>query len=194
MFIPEGFSNCRFVFSVDGAPDEMGFSIGFEGPTGADAEEVAFLANEDFVTEFLTPASKMLTGWHYLGTRVTRTFLGTPQQGDHPASITGTQTLGGPPCNAAVLVRKLTALGGRKHRGRMFVPPYNLEEDQITNAGLLGTTFMVSQTNSWTGVYNAFVTSGLSPMLFHTDPATPATPISVFSVQNLAATQRRRMR
>src|SRR5678815_6034022 len=91
-------------------------------------------------------------------------------------------------------VYKRQGLGGRRHRGRLFMPPFNLEEDQISNAGQLGTTYMASQVTKWGDVWDAWVAALLLPVLLHTDTATTATAITAFVPQSLAASQRRRMR
>lgn len=194
MIVPEGFANVHFVFSVAGSPNEMGFGIGFEPDEAMSTEDIAREASLAFSATFFPTPTGLLTGWTYLGTRAAQTTFGEPALADYQTVIAGTQTLGGPPCNTAVLVKKVTGLGGRRHRGRLFMPPFNLEEDQISNAGQLGTTYMTSQVTKWGDVWDAWVAALLLPVLLHTDPATPATAITAFVPQSLAASQRRRMR
>lgn len=194
MEIPEGYANVRWVYSVSGVAKEMSFAIGVAPPTAASASEIAELADQAWAGAGQGGATSMQQGWTYLGTRVIKTFAGTPSAGEFTLSVAGTATGETIPPNCAILVRKNTALGGRKQRGRIYLPPYRGQDADVSNAGLIGSmTQGILQT-----AFNTLVTQlnglDLVPTLFHSDPLDPPTTITSFSVQSLLATQRRRLR
>jgi len=91
----------------------------------------------------------------------------------------------------AVLVKKITALGGRKGRGRMFIP--SPDEDAAGGNGVLSPTPLLDWQDAADDVYNSLVGMDLPPVVLHTDSTTP-TPITSFQVAGTVATQRRRQR
>lgn len=108
------------------------------------------------------------------------------------------------PQNSAVLIKKNTGLGGRRNRGRMFVPGL-AGEASVSNLGVV----VESTRLIWQGVADAFLAAleatngGIVPsqpmQVLHTpDPITgvaPApTPVSSLTVASTIATQRRRLR
>lgn len=110
------------------------------------------------------------------------------------APVAGGRAPGAAPPNVATLVQKLTALGGRRNRGRMYLP--GAVETDIDNEGLYGTTPLgVLQTAA-----TAFRTQTLAlaqvdqlVLLHEQAPFTP-TEITSLVVSRTVATQRRRQR
>lgn len=194
MEIPEGFTNCRYVFTASGVLDPMGFGLGHQGLPGVTAEEVAGIAYSRFQARLIPTPAAMLNGWTFQGVQATKTVGGEPTVGEHMVPIVGTGGGTGTVLNSAILIRKNTAAGGRKNRGRMFFPPFNLEELSIAISGVLAPAFTASVQillDDWHEDLSVFEAP---PWLFHSDPADAPTPITSFSIQSLAATQRRRMR
>lgn len=194
MEIPEGFANCRFVFTCSGVLDEMGCSIGLQGDIGETAQSLAENAYAAFQVSFAAAPSALLTGWTWQGTRVTMTVAAQPVVGEKIVPVVGTGGTDGVVCNTGVLVRKNTAAGGRKNRGRMYVPPFNLQENNIAPSGHLIPTYVEAQTDKWADVLAALAVNTVFPWLLHSDPADTPTPITSLTAQGLAVTQRRRMR
>jgi len=105
------------------------------------------------------------------------------------------------PQNCALLVRKNTALGGRRNRGRYFLPGI-LNEAQVTATGIVDPgSVAIYQTQQ--GLFLADLADGLGgvpsiPMvLLHSQGLSVVpepTPVTTLSVDNLIATQRRRLR
>jgi hypothetical protein len=97
--------------------------------------------------------------------------------------------------NCALLVRKNTALGGRRNRGRFFAPPSLLNEGAVDPSGNISSGPLASLQTLWTNFFNLLATADLEPQLFHQGSSPPApTPVTSFTVDSLIATQRRRMR
>jgi len=96
--------------------------------------------------------------------------------------------------NTATLVSKNTALGGRQGRGRMFLP--GVQEDQIDGAGVIAPAVVAALQSDVELMFSEIAVSDLFPVLLHDEasPITTPTPITSFTVQSTAATQRRRMR
>lgn len=93
--------------------------------------------------------------------------------------------------NTSVLVSKITGLGGRKGRGRMYLP--GISENAVDEGGNLSTAkinsiqteldeFLLGMSNASRPVY-----------LLHAD-ATAPTLVTSLECQSLVATQRRRLR
>lgn len=114
--------------------------------------------------------------------------------GEHMESVVGTASASVLPPNCTTLWNKSTATGGRRGRGRAFIPIYAPGESTVDSLGVIpGVTVTATQ-----ALYDAFLIAaagqGLFPQLFHqTAPFTPS-PVLSFQMQSQIATQRRRMR
>lgn len=114
--------------------------------------------------------------------------------GSGTLSIGGTLAVGDrPPVNVAMLIQKRTNLGGRKNRGRMYIPPVTFGETDISNAGNFLGSVITTATTEWDYVLDTEIASGRGMYLLHSAPGAP-TPITSLVPQVLAATQRRRLR
>lgn len=98
------------------------------------------------------------------------------------------------PNNTAFLIRKVTATGGRRGRGRMFIP--GPREATVDPTGIINTT---DRNNLQTAMNNlrtnmiALASVDAVVLLHQTPPQTPDV-ITALTVQTRVATQRRRMR
>jgi hypothetical protein len=113
----------------------------------------------------------------------------------------GTNTKNGLPPNCAMLVHKITQRGGRRGRGRVFLP-FCLDEGTVDEGGLITTTalgVMQLAMNTWR---TALSTNGVPMVLLH-EPSTPETEnkttpgppnlVTALQVDKLISTQRRRL-
>jgi hypothetical protein len=97
--------------------------------------------------------------------------------------------------NCALLVKKNTALGGRRNRGRFYAPPTFLNEGAVDASGNIAAGPLATLQTLWTNLFNELATADLEPQLFHQGAGAPVpTPIVAFTVDPMIATQRRRMR
>ena len=107
----------------------------------------------------------------------------------------GGASLQSPPPNVAVLLRKQTARGGRRGRGRMYVPWACLETD-IDEAGLLAVTAVNAWTTAAEAWRGAHVTNDAQLGILH-EPGVTATwspdPLTGIFCDRVVATQRRRL-
>jgi hypothetical protein len=119
--------------------------------------------------------------------------------GDRPSDTAGTNPLGNLiPQNSAYLVRKNTALGGRRNRGRMYLP--GVPESLVSDAGVLTPVRVTEVTNAleaWRAALVASVAIEEMVILHATSLLSPTpapTPVTSLVCQPLIATQRRRLR
>lgn len=120
------------------------------------------------------------------------------------SSITGGASSTTVPPNVALLVKKVTALGGKQNRGRTYYP-FLIDSSLISEAGVIQTSAL----NTWQGVMNAFLTALSSaniPMCIankvfnvplpphHVTSINTGPLVTGLVVESIAATQRRRIR
>lgn len=97
--------------------------------------------------------------------------------------------------NTALLVRKITTLGGRRGRGRIYVP--GLPEGRFDGAGNMNASNLNIYQVAMDGFLSDCLAAGLEAVVLHAAgiSTTPApTAMTGYSVQAKAATQRDRMR
>jgi|SRR5687767_9892867 len=196
MIIPPGFAHVRHLFEADGKADRVNVTHGLRLAAGV--TDPALVASEilaDWIGAFT--AANLDSNWAHAGVAVT---LGS-DGGDGPSHELLTRTAGSragesAPINWAVLVRKQSALGGRRNRGRMFLPSGYVLDTEVTElGGLAGArqTTLQGLSNGFLTAIEAGVTYDRMVILHETAPSTP-TVVTSLSVQSLGATQRRRMR
>jgi hypothetical protein len=119
--------------------------------------------------------------------------------GNIEISSTRTAAVGGGafnalPQNVSLLIEKLASIGGRRNRGRFYVPGIN-ELDILSNGAVDPTARTAWQTgaNNFYLGFDSAVNVG-DPVILHTlAPFTP-TVVDQFVVDPVCATQRRRLR
>lgn len=98
------------------------------------------------------------------------------------------------PPNVAYLVKKITGLGGRKGRGRMFLP--GVARGGINSDGTLSTSNLADLNTRVEDFREAIrsITGVEETYLFHSSSLDDPTEITQLVVDPLVATQRRRLR
>jgi hypothetical protein len=208
--IPAGYAVASLQWTCQGDTEKMVCTLGLDvlSASSPTPTEVAALVSTAWLQAW-TPA--MLSSLYtFVGTSVT---FG-PQPGEGPSAEdveASVGTLGVAPLtsNTALLVKKLTALGGRRNRGRMYLPGGYLGEVDVDQNGFVTAANTAILQARMVSFYNALVTPAptLQPVILHQGerlnpgvrpaqfgPAPPPTPMTSFSVQRQVATQRRRMR
>lgn len=96
------------------------------------------------------------------------------------------------PGQVAALVRKLTGVGGRKGRGRLYAP--GVVREWFTGIpGQLTPDVIADLLEGYEGFLGGLTTSDTPMVLLHGDSTTP-TPVTGVAVEAFVATQRRRIR
>lgn len=199
MPLTEGFGNATFVWELAGDAEAMTYSMGFScsDTSAAGLAQAAQDLYDAFRDEVVITDADILAGWTFVRYEWEANPVGAaPIEGAIGVNLPGVDAAGSIPINGALLVRKLSGLAGRANRGRMFVPPYGLGEEDVTQAGYIDPTALITAQSlytNWLDVFEA-TTVGNVMVIHHADPLVTPTPISNLEVDNRIATQRRRLR
>lgn len=199
--IPVNFAQAAFEMRFDGDPDPWFCTLGVDvSGQGANFDSVA---NELFAAwaEFILPYQSTQLHLHGVTLRV-GTEEGPLMAYSTTAAATGASAGQKLPQNCALLVDKMTASGGHRNRGRMFVPGL-LGDSEVDNVGLIGsaqvTTFQTQFSNFLAAVRVGLIApeDELVPVILHNTGISPTplpTPITSLRVQSIISTQRKRLR
>lgn len=190
-YVTSGFAEVIFKSRVTAGYREMqtalGFSIaGFDpvaGPGGI------FAAWGTFIGSMGWPSTAFATGVEIrVGTADPSAPLVYEAAGSDAGS--GAAALISP--NVSLLATKRTLLGGRQGRGRMYLGPPR--EGEVTDEGVVGGTYLVGvQTALDTLVADVETIIGGDAYLLHSGPSPAPTLIQSITIQDVVATQRRRL-
>jgi hypothetical protein len=192
--IPPTYFNCRYLHSCEGVIDPFGFSIGGHMPGDQLMSEVALNLYESYSIMVWGSGSAAADTYTFQGVQLTVGDVSGPMIAQHLVPISGSIASNVPPVNLAVLVTKNTALGGRKNRGRLFLPTGVLFEPEVDPAGQITSGAQAALQQRFEDFLAELQLRDVAPWLLHSHPDDEPTPIMSFSVQSLCATQRRRMR
>lgn len=195
LVIPPNYSQVVFRWALAGDAEVMVNTLGLDTTDVTLWQEMtdALAVN----TRTALPVTVILIGYSFLGVTVYRGQDGGPPVVYESPAVVHNGTNAGPalPPNCAFLLRKRTAVGGRRGRGRMFIPAgVGVGEDSVPVTGVMAE----AQRAALETRYNAWIDGlGPDPVLFH-DSATPGgttpTPITALTVEARLATVRRRLR
>lgn len=189
MLIPENYCQINFRYTglacPTGAENVIG---GFQGSGGLDPTEVANLAIDAWTDNIAALVVNDLT--------LSSVLVKFGPNADGPAVEVGSGQTGaaggaGMTPQNALLVNKLTNFGGRKGRGRLFLP--GITEGTADESGVIaGGTVAIYQAG-FDGFLADMISGGVQPKLLHNDATTPY-DITSFAVQSLMATIKARIR
>lgn len=115
------------------------------------------------------------------------------------ADVIGTNNIDNPPPNVALLVRKITSIRGRRAQGRLFVYGMLLEGD-VDERGRFGAANLAAVQDRFSDFLSTIVTANSAPMVILQNsegispPIDPPPEVTSLDVQELVASQRRRLR
>ncbi len=196
--VPEGEYVATFVFHVEGSTKDLTWSLGVVDLADPDPEDLAYDLNTKWGTDPGTgevpfQADKLGNQYTFVGTSVMKMTGTGPLVGQYFGNIEGTDSQQPLPANCCLLFTKQTALGGRKYRGRAYVPPCLIGENGVDGAGIIGSGGAEQMTEYFTTALNLMVTDSQVPVLHHSD-GSAGTPITAMVCSSTIATQRRRIR
>lgn len=194
--IPPGFAQVFFRFTCTGDNEEMLTSLGVR--TVGSPPDPQDLADE-MVGSWLDafPASDLANTYVFRGSRVYIGQDGDPLVAESTVATAGTGSNASLPNNCAILVQKRSLLGGRRNRGRMFIPAGYLPEIGVDQAGVIaGGTLGTLQGNINDLLANIVSTGVLvdQAVILHSSAPSAPTPITTLTVASKIGTQRTRMR
>lgn len=183
-------------FNVDGDPEDMLVTLGFDALTTtagyADIPQIAWDAWAAHIHPQL-PEAFLLTSVDAEvgaspGPGVNRwTYTNGSLPGDVSASMV--------PQNTAYLIHKRTSAAGRGSQGRMYVP--GVAEGNVNNVGVVDSTRRSELQGVFDDLFTDLNTTQGVPLVVNHGPGSPLglqTPIQRFIVDTMVGTQRRRLR
>lgn len=199
LVIPPGFADIAIEMRCVGDPDPWYVTFGVDSSSAAgDGNQVGIAANEAWA-HIMTVVSDDVT---HTGCKVT-----VGQDGAEPiryfisegAGVEGTSAAAKLPQNCAALVHKQTAVGGRRARGRFFLPGI-LDEGSVDNVGVIAGAHLLQLQNAADAMFAELVEEPLPYPMFvlhnsvGVSPLIDPTEVSSLRVDNVVSTQRRRLR
>lgn len=191
MPVPDGYIDVFYGMAIQGDNDLMGVTMGWA--VGSIPSEEDLLGHYNRFVALVRPRHSTLITYPLV-----RASAGT-SSGDFTLEVAPDPVLAGTagtaplPNNCAVLVAKISTSGGRRNRGRMFIPCP--AEPAVDGAGTLST----GERGAWQTAMDDWIDGeslagwGAPALLHQTPPYTPTT-ITNLVVRGKIATQRRRMR
>lgn len=201
IIVPVGEYNATFVFGLTGSLKTPTWSLGFEYDGGGGLAPSATLAADLIYEAFTTEdggerpydAGAMSSQYTFQGVSVALQTADGPLVGTHFDPITGSVDLPTLPVNCSSLFTKNTNAGGRRNKGRCYIPPCDYGEAVVSSTGVISPS-QVGFIETRYGIALADLASaGLTPVLFHSDGGA-STPITSLSMGSVIGTQRRRLR
>jgi|tagenome__1003787_1003787.scaffolds.fasta_scaffold20808414_2 hypothetical protein len=206
--IPVGFAQAKFEFGTTSVTRQMCFTLAFgQHSSDGDDLEAHELAN-DLATRFSTvfTAPNTSTGWTFFGVTAQVQEIADSQDvahSDREITVSGTWNPVSLPVNCAILVEKHTSKGGKRYRGRMYVPPCYISANNVGPSGNIQAAEWTTLGTRWNAFYQSLVSPGsgrrYQPVLLHNQKEGGATnyiptEITSFAVDPMVATQRKRLR
>lgn len=193
MIIPDGFAQVNFRFIGDAAPTGAEVTFGADiSATGGDPTSIAAavsVAYQDAGLDGISVgACTLATILVKFGPNDTGPFV------QFPVGLVGTAANPSTLVNGALLIHKVTPLGGRSGRGRMFWP--GIPDNQVDADGNVHSGYLTSVGEWLEDFRGKLIADDIVPTLLHadTDVAPIDTPITGLLPQAQMATQRRRLR
>lgn len=194
--IPDGEYQAVPIWSLTGDPEQMSCVLGIIPDVNSSFSSVSAMCqnvSDALVAAQVCNAASMASGWTFLGVRGYQRVGSAIIVGEFATSIAGTGTWENPPNNCSVLWRKVSATPGRAGRGRMYLPPFSVDEIGTAKTGVLSTGFVAGQVIRADALLVELAARETVLTIQHAD-GSPSTPVTRLVPQNQLATQRRRMR
>lgn len=194
VIIPADYGVLSFHTRTTGDPEDMIWTLGVGIASAAvrsDIPEMARVAWEDRIAPLTSSVVTLVTVELKEGPSATGpTWVSA-------GTSAGTQPDPLPPPNCAVLVQKRSTLGGRKGRGRAYLPGISSISDTLDSGGNFGTgaadEVSLAMENLGEDLQTDTAAGPAIPVLLHSDATSPSTIVQYICSPKLA-TQRRRLR
>lgn len=200
MIIPNGFGQATLLFTGINIPNGAAITWGFAdvADDGADAAAEQFF--DAWGAEVMTSVS---SGVHLTGCLAKLGPNDTGPSALFTGDTAGSLSADSAPPNVAYLIRKNTALGGRRGRGRCYQP--GITEAGLFSDGVIASATLAAIQSDADSFFSGMSVVGYPLYLLHADSvdengepipgtAPPPTLITSLTVDPRVATQRRRLR
>ena len=188
MIIPVGFVQVNLKFTGTGVPTGAEMTFGSSNESNQSLENIA----DSYADAWNTSG---MDSWMSADVSLTSILVkkgpnATGASGEFPYAIPGSNSSADPP-QSAVLLRKVTEQGGRRGRGRSYMP--GVPGNACVASGELTSAYIGFLQTSCDAFLSALETAVLDMYLLHADGTDPYKVIA-YTVQARSATQRRRNR
>jgi hypothetical protein len=181
--IPAGFAQVDVMFDAPGqGTDDAHCLYGIQAALYDDG-----LANDLFAFWADNILTEQASSWALTAVEIT-TSDGSNFQSD-AAIVGGGKTGAAEQPQVCVLVRKLSASGGRANKGRFYVP--GIDADDFSDEGVLDTSARTAWQNGFNDWYAAHGAGDIGIVILHSVAGAP-TDVTGMQVTGAVATQRRR--
>lgn len=188
MYIPAGHGLIAFQFSGAAVPLGAACTVGFDNNGSRTAAEAAEDAGTIFADTLLVGLTDDVT---FVNCHVKLGPNDTGAAGDFAFAVDGSGSENSATPNVAYLLRKVTASGGRRNRGRMFLP--GVAETAVNNSGVINAGALTDQQGRADSFFDDMAAADMPLELFHTETLAP-TLLTSLAFDPRVATQRRRLR
>lgn len=201
IFVPEGEARALIRYRLTGDAEEMVITLGLRdevAPPLTFPNTVAQSLLDAWMATMHPAAANLTSGWTLVGTTVYLEEAGGANVGEAIVNLVGTGAGTTLPPNCTYLVKKGTGSGGRRNRGRFYLPQVVLTEGDVSSAGFIDSADVAALQAQLDNFIPNLSSEGLVPVLFHypytgvAEP--PSTEITSFTLDAKIATQRRRLR
>lgn len=198
MAIPVGSKWATFVFAIDGNDHGVSTSIGIVDldvvSPRTNAELASFIRGNWIQSGSPFQGSNMPDVFNLTEVVVSEMTAEGPLSDSAGPTVPGTGGAAPVPINCALLVTKLTGTGGRRNKGRMYMPAFLPGESQVDQNGVLASGVQGTIQGQINAAVAADTADEIGYVLYHQTGSDTPTAITELRVENLIATQRRRMR
>lgn len=189
--IPDGFAQARIFWSITGDPEPVEITFGIDSGAASDADTLAEFIYTSWIAQFT--AATFWDGAVLTKVTVTMNVGGDLIDGEHTPNTVGSAAFNPMSMSVCMLLKKRTAAGGRKNRGRCYLPNVFLGELSVTPAGLILNVLVDDTTDRWSNFIVALAAGAVPMVILHGDSSAP-TGVIDGSCELYVATQRRRQR
>lgn len=189
--VPEGFALIALDFDLVAGGRTATITIGCTDADAATVNANATAVRTAWIGSFVPAALSSL--WQLTRVRYTATRGGLPVDGVDGNVSQGTATFNPVSPAVAALLRKVTDSGGRKNRGRMYLPAGYLGELAVSPNGTIDSAVVSDSTGRFQSFIAALTDDDLGPVILHADSSTPTDVVDGF-MESQVCTQRRRQR
>lgn len=188
MIIPTGYAHVQHFFSGGAAPNGAAVTYGVQLTGSVGGSTRAAELHDAFADAWMSQVTSQIT------LSETRIKYGPNSVGPTYSFTTAVNgTNGGPPTppNTAFIIEKKAALGGRKNRGRFYLP--GVDGDEYLANGQISSSRLTGLISACTTFFNALVTLESPMVILHATTSDPTT-VTELVPDPVLGTQRRRLR
>lgn len=188
MQIPVGYAHVVHRFRGDSLPRGAAVTYGIQLNGGSWDPGDAGLLHDAFADTLVNELDNTVVMYE--------TLLKAGPNDDGPFTVftqdrSGGQSAAGASPQVAYLIEKRTASGGRRNRGRMYLP--GVPEANVNEAGVIETSSLAALNTQADAFLARIQEHVLQMVILHTGPSAP-TVVTELSADPVVATQRRRLR